>query len=347
MPILSTEDYRATARDRLAPDVWDFVEGGSGAELTLAANRRAFDDIAVRPRVLVDVTTCTTETKLLGASLRVPLGVAPMAYHRLVHPDGEVGTARGVGAAGGLCVVSIFASQTVEEIAAAATGPLWLQLYWLRRRDVLADLAGRAQAAGYRALVLTVDAPRIGRRLRDLRNGFAIDPSVRAVNLDPDLMTAAHRGRRGESAIATHAVDTFDASVTWADLAWLRGVTDLPLVLKGILTGEDASRAADCGVDAVIVSNHGGRQLVDAAAGRYPVLVDGGVRGGRDAFVALALGASAVLVGRPAMWALAAGGEAGVRGLFDLLHEELTHTMALAGRPNRTDIDRTAVVYPT
>ncbi len=357
MPILCTDDYRALAQPRLPADVWDFIDGGSGAELTLDANRRLFDRALLRPRVLVDVSVTDTTTKLLGGALAAPLGVAPVAYHRLAHPDGEVATAQGAGAAGALFVVSIFASRSLEEIAAAATGPLWLQLYWLRRRSALADLARRAQDAGYRALVLTVDAPRIGRRLRDQRNGFAVDPAIRAVNLDDALMATTHEPVAGASAIAAHAAQTFDPTVTWADLAWLRSLTDLPLVLKGVLTAEDADRAVEHGADAIIVSNHGGRQLdgavpalralpevVAAVAGRCPVLLDGGVRHGRDAFVALALGASAVLVGRPALWALAVDGADGVAHLLRLLTEELAHTMALAGRPRSADIGRDAVL---
>ena len=356
MSLICAEDYQRLARDRLSADVWDFIEGGSGAEITLEANRRAFDDVRLRPRVLVDVSHCSTRTAVLGASLAVPMGVAPTAYHKLAHPDAEVGTARGAGAAGALYIVGMFSSRTIEEVAEAASGPLWFQLYWLQRRDVMEYLVKRVATAGYGAVVLTVDAPRIGRRLRDLRNAFALDPDIRAVNLDQDLMAATHRRRIGESAIAVHSAQTFDASLTWEDLAWLRTTTDLPVVLKGILTGEDALRALDCGVDAIIVSNHGGRQLDGATAslhalmevtaavgGRCPVLFDGGVRCGNDVFIALALGASAVLIGRPVLWALAVNGGAGVAALLRLLQEELTVTMALTGRPTIPDIDRSAV----
>jgi 4-hydroxymandelate oxidase len=308
---------------------------------------------------MVDVSHVDTATRVLGAALGTPVGIAPTAYHRLAHPDGEVATAAGAGRAGALFIVAMFASRTLEDIAAAATGPLWLQLYWLRRRDALAALAERAYAAGYAALVLTVDAPRIGRRLRDVRNGFAVDADVRAVNLDPALMATTHERHGGASAIAAHAAQTFDPSLTWADLAWLRERTPLPIVVKGVLTGEDARTAVAHGVAGIIVSNHGGRQLdgalatldalpevVDAVDGACPVLVDGGVRSGRDVLVALALGADAVLVGRPALWALAAGGADGVADLLGLLTDQLAHDMALAGRPGLAALDRRLVRLP-
>ncbi len=240
--------------------------------------------------------------------------VAPTAYHGQVHPDAETATARGAGNAGSLFVASTLASRSPEEIAQAATGPLWFQLYWLRNRDIVADLVTRAETAGYRAIVLTVDAPLIGRRLRDLRNGFAVDPSARASGFDAALTAGAHLRREGVYGVAATAAEIFDQSITWSDLAWLRSLTGLPLLLKGVVTAADAQLAVEHGVDAIIVSNHGGRQLdgaqaslralpevADAVAGRCPVLVDGGVRRGRDVFVALALGADAVLVGRPVL----------------------------------------------
>jgi 4-hydroxymandelate oxidase len=356
MGLLALTDIEREARARLPADIWDFIAGGSGAEGTLAANLAQFGDYALRPRVLVDVARCDPALDLLGSALRAPIGVAPMAYHRLVDPEGETATARAAGRTGTLLVAGIFASRTLEEIAAAADGPLWLQLYWLRRRDVLAGLVERAEAAGYRALVLTVDAPRIGRRLRDLRNGFAVPPDVRAVNLDPGLMAASHHRDAGASGIETHAREQFDPSLTWADLGWLRARTRLPLVLKGILTAEDARLAVEHGADAVVVSNHGGRQLdgvlptlvalpevVDALPGDVPALFDGGVRTGTDIAVALALGARAVLVGRPVLWGLAIGGEDGAARVLDLLSSELTHTMALLGRPRLRDLDRGAL----
>ncbi|MGW6919399.1 alpha-hydroxy acid oxidase [Kitasatospora sp. NPDC054939] len=358
MPVvpLTLADVERAARARLPDDVWDFIQGGSGAERTLAANRAQFEHCLLRPRTLVDVSAPDRGLTLLGAPLRSPVGIAPMAYQRLVDPDGETATARAAGRTGTLLVTGLFASRTVEETAAVATGPLWLQLYWLRRRDALAAVIERAEAAGYRALVLTVDAPRIGRRLRDARNGFAIPQDVRAVNLDPALMAASHRAHTGSSGIADHAREQFDPTLTWADLAWLRARSRLPIVLKGILTAEDARLAAEHGVDALVVSNHGGRQLdgarptlvalpevVDAVPRTLPVLLDGGVRTGTDVATALALGARAVLIGRPVLWGLAVGGERGVEQVLDLLNAELEDTLALLGRPRLADLDRGAL----
>ena len=357
MVAVCVEDYAHLARDRLPADVWDFLEGGSGAERTVAANRAAFDRLRLRPRFLTGGSVPRTTTTLLGAPLAAPLGVAPTAYHRLFHPDGELATARGAGAAGALYVVSIFATRPLEQIARAASGPLWLQVYWLHRRDALSRLVKRAEAAGFAGLVLTVDTPRVGRRLRDMRNGFAVDPDVRAVNLDDEVTARTHEHQPGVSAIASHSAQAFDPTLSWSDLDWLRGQTGLPIVLKGILTGEDAARAVESTVDAVIVSNHGGRQLdnvvasldalaevVDAVGGACPVLFDGGVRCGTDVFTALALGASAVLLGRPVLWALTAGGADAVAHLLDMLHDELVETMMLAGRPALVDLDRSALV---
>lgn len=350
----SLDDFEVAARARLAPEVWDYLAGGSGAEATLAANLAAFDRLLLRPRVLVNVSRCDPVTELFGTGLPAPIGIAPMAYHRLAHPDGEVATAA---AAGGLpFVVSIFASRLLAEIAAAATGPLWLQLYWLRERRVLVELIRQAEELGFGAIVLTADTPRVGRRLRDLRNGFAVPAGIAAVNVDPAVMASAGQARPGESAIERHSREQFDQAVGWADLGWLREQTSLPVVLKGVLTAEDARLAVTHGVSAVVVSNHGGRQLdgapasldvlpevVDAVAGDCPVLMDGGVRGGTDVLKALALGARAVLVGRPVLWGLACGGAGGASEVLRLLTTELSGAMALCGRPRLADVDASLV----
>ncbi|WP_418958898.1 alpha-hydroxy acid oxidase [Streptomyces tritici] len=360
---LALHAYEAAAKERLPGPVWDFFAGGSGTESMLTAGRKALDRMQLRPRCLVDVSHCDPRTRLLGSDLAAPLAVAPMAYHRLAHPEGEVATARAAGEAGVLLTVSMFASRTLEVIAAAASGPLWLQLYWLRNRAVMRDLIHRAEAAGYRALVLTVDAPRVATRPRDARNGWAIPPDIRAVNLPEETMSASHGSRAGESAIARHSRDQFDSSITWADLAWLRETTSLPLVLKGVLTAEDAELAVKHGVSALIVSNHGGRQLdfarsapeclteiveaVKAADAECQVVLDGAIRHGADIAKALCLGADAVMTGRPALWGLAHSGTEGVTAVLRHLMDEFEEVMALMGAPTPTDFPRTGVTQPT
>ncbi|MFG2044279.1 alpha-hydroxy acid oxidase [Dactylosporangium sp. NPDC048998] len=354
--LLTASDFSRRAQGLVEPGVWDFIEGGAEDERTLAANLRAFDRVRLRPRMLAGVSDVDTTVSLFGTRYATPIGIAPTAYQRLIDAEGEVATARGAGAAGALFVVAMFASRTIEDIAeASSTGP-WLQLYWLRRRDVMRSMAQRAEQAGYGAIMLTVDVPRMGRRWRDMRNGFAIGGGVAAVNIDPAVMASAHERDAGHSAIARHTSDSFDPSLSWGDLAWLRGCTRLPLVLKGILTAEDAALAVEHGADAIVVSNHGGRQLdgavasldalaevVDAVGGACPVLFDGGVRRGADALAALALGAHMVLLGRPPLWGLAAGGADGVAGVLRTATQELAHAMALAGRPALASLDRTVL----
>ncbi|MER7458736.1 alpha-hydroxy acid oxidase [Micromonospora sp. NPDC126480] len=336
-------DFAGLARAALAPEIWDFVEGGSGAETTLAANRRALDRVGVLPRVLRGVNTPRTEARLLGATHALPVAVAPMAYQRLLHPDGEIALAGAAGAAGIPYVASTLGSTPIEEVAATGA-TVWFQLYWLRDRGLVVDLLDRARAVGCAALVLTVDVPILGRRLRDVRNAFAIPPHVVAANLPAGRDDLAHQATPNVSAVAAHTGAVFAPAVTWADLEWLRERTPVPLVVKGVLDSRDAARAADAGVDAVVVSNHGGRQLdgapataavlpevVEAVAGRCEVLLDSGVRGGVDVLRALALGAHGVLVGRPLLWALAAGGRAGAETALSLLAGELRDALALAG----------------
>jgi (S)-3,5-dihydroxyphenylglycine transaminase len=278
-----------------------------------------------------------------------------MAYHTLVHEHGEPATARGCGESGACLVVSAFSSRSLEEIAAAATGPLWLQTYCFRDRDAVTDLVGTAARAGLQAIVLTVDTPRMGRRLRDLRNGFRVPPGTRPVNLATSV--AAPAGAAAFDDPARHSAVTMDPAADWSYVTWLLANSPLPVLLKGILAGEDAARAVDAGAAGVIVSNHGGRQLDGAPAGltvlpevaaavdgRCPVLLDGGVRTGGDVLAALAWGADAVLVGRPVLHALAVDGSAGVAGLMGLLTEEITEAMMLTGRPAIADVDRSLVL---
>lgn len=339
---LSLDEFASLARERLDPAVWDFIEGGAGEERTLAANTAAFDRVPLRPSVLRGAGSPHTGTTILGRTWDAPLAVAPVAYHTLADPAGEVATVRGTAAAAGLpVVISTFAGRTFEDIAAEATVPLWLQVYCLRDRSLTRGLIERAENAGFEALVLTVDAPHLGRRLRDLRNGFRLPAGTVPANLPVD----------GFADPAAHSRADFDPGLDWSVVEWLRSVSELPLLVKGILTGADAVRAAEAGVDGVMVSNHGGRQLdgvpatldvlpevAEAVGGRLPVLLDGGVRRGRDILAALALGADAALVGRPVLHGLAAGGAGGVTGVLSVLLDELTDAMSLAGLRTLADI---------
>ncbi|MEU8425410.1 alpha-hydroxy acid oxidase [Micromonospora sp. NPDC048835] len=342
-PAVSLADYAERARAVLPPDVWDYLAGGSAAEVTLDANRRALDRVAVLPRVLRGVDTVDLGTHLLGRRYAMPVGVAPMAYQRLVHPDGELGLAAAAAAAAIPYLASTLGSTPIEQVTAVGAD-VWFQLYWLRDRALVRDLLDRVVAAGCRALVVTVDVPVLGRRPRDLRNGFRLPAEVVAANLPDGRDALAHSGAPGVSAIAAHTAASFAPALRWADLAWLREQVDLPLVVKGLLDPRDAIEAVRVGADAVVVSNHGGRQLdgappsvtmlpevVDAVGDGCQVLLDSGIRGGTDVLRALALGAAGVLVGRPLLWALAVGGEPAARDALALLVAELTDALTLAG----------------
>lgn len=341
-PPVCLADVRDAAESVMAPPVWDFVEGGSGAETTLGANRAAFDRVAVLPRILAGVSAADSSATLLGQPAALPVAVAPMAYQRLFHPDGELAAARAAKLAGVPYIMSTLSSCHFADIAATGVNT-WFQLYWLRERGNVLDLLARAEEAGCQAVMLTVDVPVMGRRRRDLRHQFALPPDVRAVNLQ-DAPTEAHQRNSGGSAVAAHTDLSFAQGLAWQDLEWLRGRTRVPLVVKGVLDPRDARRAVDCGADAVVVSNHGGRQLDGAppsivalpavaaeVAGTCEVLLDSGVRSGTDVLRALALGASGVLLGRPVLWGLATGGEAGVAQVLSLLRAELHEAMTLAG----------------
>ncbi|OIJ87354.1 alpha-hydroxy-acid oxidizing enzyme [Streptomyces colonosanans] len=340
---MNLDDAGRAAADVLPQDVWDFLSGGSGAEMTVAANRVAFDDVFIVPRVLTDVSSCGTSATLLGSRVTMPVGVAPMAYQQLFHPDGELATARAAEVAGVPYEASILSSYSLEEITAVCT-QTWFQVYWLRDRILMGDLIDRAENLGCKALALTVDAPRMGRRLRDIRNGFALPSHVAAGNFPRPWTDTARRGTAGSSSSMMHTGEAFDPALTWKDVAWLRGQTHLPIVLKGVLHPDDAVQAIEIGVDAITVSNHGGRQLdgaigsltalpavAAAVEGRAQVLMDSGIRSGADVLKALALGASGVFIGRPVLWGLAADGQRGVDRVLQVMQTELEDALALSG----------------
>jgi 4-hydroxymandelate oxidase len=353
--LINLQDFEAAARAALPPMAFDFFAGGSGDEQTLRANREAWERVRLRPRVLVDVSRRDLSTTVLGQPVSLPILIAPCGLSGMAHLDGECAVTRAAAAAGTIHVVSTAATRSLEEVAETCEGPRWFQLYCYRDREITRALIQRAEAAGYKALCVTVDAPLVGRRERDERNHFSLPPGLSMKNLEVygrDRLAAGGTG----SALSRYSSASFDAALTWESLAWMRGVTSLPIVLKGILTAEDARLAVEHGVEAIVVSNHGGRQLdgalsscealpevVDAAAGRMEVLVDGGIRRGSDVLKALAMGARAVLIGRPYLWGLAVGGEEGVRQVLELLRGELDNCMALAGRPTIESIDRSLI----
>jgi 4-hydroxymandelate oxidase len=340
--VVSPAHYRVYAEARLAPEIWRYVEEGSGDGLTLRENLAALERISLMPRPLAQVRGGHTRLELFGQTLEHPLLLAPVAYQRLFHPEGERGSAAAAAALGGQFIVSSLASQTLEEIIAAADQPLWFQLYWQGSRERTLKLLRRAEAAGYGVVMFTVDAP-------VKQAGLVLPAGVSAVNLEAPA--AIPTLAAGQSAV----FDGWMAQAPdWDDVAWLRDQTQLPLLVKGLLHPDDAQRAAGLGCDGVVVSNHGGRVLdgalpaIDALPsivkelqGRIPVLFDSGIRSGRNAYKALMLGASAVLVSRPYIWGLAAVGALGVAHVIRLLRDELEMTMALCGARTLQDIPNT------
>ena len=343
--VAAVADYEPLACERVAPQAWAYLDGGAADEFTARDNRAAFSRWQLRTQVLRDLAGGDTGCELFGARLRYPILLAPVAYQKLAHPDGELATVLGASAMQAAMVVSTQASVALEDIARAAQTPLWFQLYFQHDRGFTRDLAQRAERAGYRALVVSVDAPVSGLRNREQRAGFALPPGVEPVNLRglPPLPPGAGDTLFGSPLIA--------AAPTWRDIDWLRAQTTLPVVLKGIMTAEDATRALVASVDGIIVSNHGGRvldtqpatidvlpEIAAAIDGRMPLLMDGGIRRGSDVFKALALGADAVLIGRAFVHGLAAAGAAGVAHVLRILHAELEVTMALTGCRDLTTI---------
>ncbi|WP_030437840.1 alpha-hydroxy acid oxidase [Actinoplanes subtropicus] len=337
------DDFRVRAEAALPAPVRDFVAGGSESETTLAANRAALDRVTIVPRVLTGGDSTDPGATLAGTRSSLPLAVAPMAYQRLLHPEGELAVARAAAAAGVPFVTSTLSSVTVEELSTAG-GAQWFQLYWLNDDHRTLDLVGRAEDAGCRVLMVTVDVPIMGRRLRDIRNEFTLPPEVRAANIRSGAPSSAHDRTGGGSALIAHTNGEFHPALGWAHLEMLRSRTSLPILVKGILDPRDARRAAEIGAAGVVISNHGGRQLdgapasvtmlpaaVDAVPDTCQVLVDSGFRSGTDILRALALGADGVLIGRPLLWGLAAGGEAGATGVLSVLDTELRAAMRLAG----------------
>jgi 4-hydroxymandelate oxidase len=349
--VAAVNDYEALAAERMTDAAWAYFAGGAGDEWTLRENVAAFARWPLRSRVLRDLAGANTRVTLFGTELVAPIILGPIAYQRLAHPEGELATTLAASAVATAMVVSTQASVSLEAIAEQAAAPLWFQLYLQPDRELTAELVRRAERAGYRALVVTVDAPVNGVRNREQRAGFALPAGVAAVNLAGirNLPPPPDQALLFGTPLA-------ETAPSWADLEWLRGLTRLPILLKGIVDPDDACQALAAGADGLIVSNHGGRALdgvpatidllapvVDAVAGEVPVLMDGGIRRGIDVLRALALGASAVLVGRPQVFALAAAGAPGVAHVIRLLRGELELAMALTGCANIAAINRSVL----
>lgn len=359
VPLVNVFDYEDLARQKLSQPFFDYIAGGADDEVTLHRNREAFGRIELRPRALVDVSTVDLSTTILGREVAMPVMLAPVALQRPVHSEGEVASARAAAKAGTIFALSTMASATIEEVAAASDGPKWFQLYVHPNRDVAKRLVQRAEAAGYLAICLTVDVPHLGRRERDLRNRLEFPPEITHVNYLGEVEIPPPSTQSTGSALADSAGHLIDPSLNWSDIDWLRSLTSLPIVLKGIMTAEDARLAVDHGAAGIVVSNHGGRQLdgapatidvlreiVEAVGGRCEVLLDSGIRRGTDVLNALALGANAVLIGRAFMWGLAVGGEEGVTRVLAMLRNELELAMALCGCRSVSEIGRDVVRGP-
>ncbi|HEY2377648.1 MAG TPA: alpha-hydroxy acid oxidase [Gemmatimonadaceae bacterium] len=357
LEILNLESLEARARECLDPMLFDYIAGGSGDEWTLRENRDAWSRLQLLPRMLRGVGQRDQRTTVLGTTVSFPVLVPPMGFHGLCHTDAELATARATAAAGTIFVASTVSNRSLEAIAQAGGGPRWFQLYVYRDKVITRGLVERAAAAGYSALCLTVDTPLAGQRERDRRNRLRMPAHLGLENFPAAHAERNKTGGEGESALARYIADMWDANLTWKDVDWLRSISPLPVIIKGILAAKDASLAVEHGAAAVIVSNHGGRQLdgvpapitvlpdiVDAVAGRIEILLDGGVRRGTDVLKAIALGARAVLVGRPVLWGLTLDGEAGVLAVLEHLRGEIDLAMALAGCRTLDDIEAALVV---
>ena len=354
-------DYETAARQHIPHIFWEFYNGAAADELTMRWNIEAYQRMRLKPRVLVDVSNLDTRVTLLGHQHAFPILLAPTAYQRLAHPDGEIATARGANTAGATMVLSTSSTTAVEAIARTVKNPLWFQLYVQRDRGFTRELVQRAEAAGCQALCLTVDTPVAGVRNREDHVDFRLPPGFELPNLRGLKVNGVEISNSGTGHLPMgnsiyNAIT--DPSLAWKDVEWLTSFVKIPLLLKGVLNPDDADRALKSGVSGLIVSNHGARNLdtvpptievlpliAEKVSGRVPVLVDGGVRRGTDVLKALAWGASAVLIGRPYVYGLAVAGENGVARVIDILQREFKMAMALTGRPTIGSIDR-SVIWP-
>uniref|UniRef100_A0A7S1TAI5 FMN hydroxy acid dehydrogenase domain-containing protein n=1 Tax=Compsopogon caeruleus TaxID=31354 RepID=A0A7S1TAI5_9RHOD len=357
MKPVNVYEYHALAKAKLPKMVYDYYASGADDEQTLQDNEDGFKRLRFRPRVLIDVSAHDLAINVLGVNISFPLIVAPTAMQKMAHPEGECATSRAVANAGTIMTLSSWSTIALEEVAAAAPGaPRWFQLYVYKDREKVKQLVRRAEAAGYLAIALTVDTPRLGRREADVKNEFSLPGHLTMGNF-----TDASKERNIEavagSGLANYVASLIDRSLSWRDIAWLKSITRLPIIVKGVVTGADARMAVENGCAGIIVSNHGARQLdgvistidaleevVQAVQGKIPVFVDSGVRRGTDILKAVALGATAALVGRPVVWGLSVGGQKGIEHVLEMLRNEFELAMSLCGCVSVADIKREMVV---
>lgn len=353
--MINLAEWQAAAQERLDPMAWGYYASGARDQLTLSENQAAFRRIALHYKVMVDVSQRSTATTVLGTPVSTPVLVAPTAFHRLAHTDGEIATARGASAADTIMVLSTLSNTDMEAVVAASQRPVWFQLYIYKDRAATRALVERAEAAGCQALVVTVDAPLLGTREQDVKNRFRLPPGLGVRNMQAAGFDAMDTPAM-DSGLAAYVKRCLDQALTWADIEWLQGITRLPVLVKGVVRADDARKAADHGAAGIVVSNHGGRQLdtspatisvlpriVEAVGDRLEVLLDGGIRRGTDVIKALAYGAKAVLVGRPILWGLSVDGAEGVRRVLAQLTGEIDEALALCGCPTIADLDRSLV----
>ncbi|KAM3597231.1 uncharacterized protein V6R79_001628 [Siganus canaliculatus] len=355
-------DFEEEAKKILPKAVYDYYRSGAEEQHTLADNTAAFNRWYIIPRVLKNVSAVDLSVSVLGQKLSIPICVASTAMQRMAHPDGETATARACQAVGTGMMLSSWATSTIEEVMSAMEfsegtgGVLWMQLYIYKDRDLTLSLVHRAEKAGYRGLFVTVDTPYLGRRWDDIRNRFKLPQHLSMSNFNTASLAFSEGDYGNNSGLAVYVAKAIDPTLCWNDITWLKNHTTLPIVVKGILNGVDAAQAVNCGVDGIVVSNHGARQLdgvpatldvleevVNAVQGRCEVYMDGGVRRGTDVLKAIALGAKAVFIGRPVLWGLACEGEKGVTEVLELLKDELRLAMALSGCRSISEVSRSLV----
>lgn len=350
--IINLNDIERKAAEQISHNAHEYYVGGGADEITIAENKRAFQEISLLPRVLRDVSQRSLDISLIGQTFAMPIGIAPTAMQRLAHADGELATARAAAAMNVPMILSTTSTIALEDVARVKGVPLWFQVYVYKDREATREIAQRAAQSGCKALVLTVDTPYLGKREREIKSGFHLPPNMELPNYRALGKTSVSQGKE-ESGLARHFTENIDPALTWKDVEWLRTVSGLPIVVKGILRSDDATMAAEHGAAGIIVSNHGGRQvdtalatiralpaIAEAVENRLDIMLDGGVRRGTDVLKALALGAKAVFLGRPILWGLGYDGEQGVKRVLEILRDEFDLTMALCGCRNVAEITR-------